>query len=144
MNSKKEVQHVYLVGAKSLGAYGGYETFVYKLTEYHQNKENIKYHVACKANGDGCMDESKFDGVTRINEHEFELHNVTRVGIYSGSPSQMGLNKLSCVNMIWSPILALGSLGVGNRPAADFHRIIGISATPSSLRPGCELQKYLL
>lgn len=37
MNSKKEVQHVYLVGAKSLGAYGGYETFVYKLTEYHQN-----------------------------------------------------------------------------------------------------------
>ena len=28
MNSKKEVQHVYLVGAKSLGAYGGYETFV--------------------------------------------------------------------------------------------------------------------
>lgn len=38
MNSKKEVQHVYLVGAKSLGAYGGYETFVYKLTEYHQNR----------------------------------------------------------------------------------------------------------
>ena len=76
MNSKKEVQHVYLVGAKSLGAYGGYETFVYKLTEYHQNKENIKYHVACKANGDGCMDESKFEGVTKINNHEFELHNA--------------------------------------------------------------------
>ena len=37
MDSKKEIQHVYLVGAKSLGAYGGYETFVYKLTEYHQN-----------------------------------------------------------------------------------------------------------
>lgn len=76
MNSKKEVQHVYLVGAKSLGAYGGYETFVYKLTEYHQNKENIKYHVACKANGDGCMDESKFEGVTKINGHEFEFHNA--------------------------------------------------------------------
>lgn len=40
MDSKKEVQHVYLVGAKSLGAYGGYETFVYKLTEYHQSKDN--------------------------------------------------------------------------------------------------------
>ena len=76
MKSKKEVQHVYLVGAKSLGAYGGYETFVYKLTEYHQNKENIKYHVACKANGDGCMDENKFEGVTKINDHEFELHNA--------------------------------------------------------------------
>ena len=52
MELRKNVQHVYLVGAKSLGAYGGYETFVYKLTEHHQNKENIKYHVACKANGD--------------------------------------------------------------------------------------------
>lgn len=76
MDSRKEVQHVYLVGAKSLGAYGGYETFVYKLTEYHQNKENIKYHVACKANGDGCMDKNKFEGVTKLNDHEFELHNA--------------------------------------------------------------------
>ena len=79
MQQEKEVQHVYLVGAKSLGAYGGYETFVYKLTEYHQNKKNIKYHVACKANGDGCMDETKVDGVTRINDHEFEFHIVLRL-----------------------------------------------------------------
>ena len=42
MEQVNEVQHVYLVGAKSLGAYGGYETFVYKLTEYHQNKKNIR------------------------------------------------------------------------------------------------------
>lgn len=76
MRRENEVQHVFLVGAKSLGAYGGYETFVYKLTEYHQNKKNIKYHVACKANGDGCMDETKVDGVTRINDHEFEFHNA--------------------------------------------------------------------
>lgn len=59
-----EVQHVFLVGAKSLGAYGGYETFINKLTEYHQNNPKIKYHVACKANGDGCMDESTLKGVT--------------------------------------------------------------------------------
>ena len=43
------MRHVFIVGSKSLGAYGGYETFVYKLTEYHQNNKNIKYHVACKA-----------------------------------------------------------------------------------------------
>lgn len=76
MQQENEVQHVFLVGAKSLGAYGGYETFVYKLTEYHQVKKNIKYHVACKANGDGCMDETKVEGVTRINDHEFEFHNA--------------------------------------------------------------------
>ena len=76
MQRENEVQHVFLIGAKSLGAYGGYETFVYKLTEYHQKKKNIKYHVACKANGDGCMDETKVDGVTRINDQEFEFHNA--------------------------------------------------------------------
>ena len=48
------------------------------------------------------------------------------------------------LNMLRSPIFALGSLGVGNRPAADSHHTIGISATPPSLWPGCELQKYLL
>ena len=76
MEQKEPIQHVFLVGAKSLGAYGGYETFVYKLTEYHQNHPNIKYHVACKANGDGCMDETKVEGVTRISDREFEFHNA--------------------------------------------------------------------
>ena len=73
---KQQVQHVFLVGAKSLGAYGGYETFVYKLTEYHQKNEKLKYHVACKENGDGFMDETKLDGVTRISNHEFTFHNA--------------------------------------------------------------------
>lgn len=47
MQRENAVQHVFLVGAKSLGAYGGYETFVYKLTEYHQNKKilNIMWRV---------------------------------------------------------------------------------------------------
>lgn len=43
------MRHVYIVGSKGIpGAYGGYETFVDKLTEYHQHNENLKYHVACK------------------------------------------------------------------------------------------------
>ncbi len=71
-----KVQHVFLVGAKSLGAYGGYETFINKLTEYHQNNPKIKYHAACKANGDGCMDETKLDGVKKLSENEFEYHNA--------------------------------------------------------------------
>lgn len=70
------MQHVFIVGSKSLGAYGGYETFVYKLTQYHQNNEKIKYHIACKANGDGCMADSKLSGITPINEMEFEFQNA--------------------------------------------------------------------
>ncbi|MBQ4641756.1 MAG: glycosyltransferase family 1 protein [Oscillospiraceae bacterium] len=43
------MQHIFIVGSKGIpGAYGGYETFVDKLTEYHQHNENLKYHVACK------------------------------------------------------------------------------------------------
>ncbi|MBO4701148.1 MAG: DUF1972 domain-containing protein [Lachnospiraceae bacterium] len=71
-----KVQHVFIVGSKSFGAYGGYETFVDKLTEYHQNNEKIKYHVACKANGSGSRDESKLVGATKINDEEFIYHNA--------------------------------------------------------------------
>lgn len=71
-----EVQHVFLVGAKSLGAYGGYETFINKLTEYHQNNPKIKYHVACKANGDGSMNPYKTLGAEIINDHEFTYNNA--------------------------------------------------------------------
>ena len=50
MQSDLPVQHVFIVGSKGVpGNYGGYETFVDKLTEYHQDNPNLKYHVACKA-----------------------------------------------------------------------------------------------
>lgn len=43
------MQHIFIVGSKGIpGAYGGYETFVDKLTEYHQGHSELKYHVACK------------------------------------------------------------------------------------------------
>lgn len=74
--SSNEVQHVFLVGAKSLGTYGGYETFINKLTEYHQNNEKIKYHVACKANGDGSMNPYKTKGAQIINDYEFVYQNA--------------------------------------------------------------------
>ncbi len=71
-----KVQHVFLVGAKSFGSYGGYETFINKLTEYHQKNKKIKYYVACKANGNGCMDPNKTEGAEIISEHRFRYHNA--------------------------------------------------------------------
>lgn len=71
-----KMQHIFIVGAKSLGAYGGYETFVNKLTEYHQKHTGLKYHVACKANGDGCMDETKLKAVKSLSDDEFIYHNA--------------------------------------------------------------------
>ena len=58
MRTISEVQHVFIIGAKGIpSAYGGYETFVDKLTEYHQNLSAIKYHVACKSKGRGVSTE---------------------------------------------------------------------------------------
>ena len=74
--------NIFIIGAKSIGAYGGYETFVDKLTEYHSSNNKIHYHVACKANGDGYMDETKLDEVDSVvkdqfgNVKEFTYHNA--------------------------------------------------------------------
>lgn len=72
------VQHVFIVGAKGLGNYGGYETFVDKLTEYHQSNPLIRYHVSCKANGSGLMDENKLPSnlVNKVDDHLFIYHNA--------------------------------------------------------------------
>lgn len=53
------MRHVFIMGAKSVGQYGGFETFVDELVRRLGPKDEFKIHVACKANGDGCMDESK-------------------------------------------------------------------------------------
>lgn len=59
------VQHVFIVGSKGIpGSYGGYETFVDKLTEYHWGKQEIKYHVACKAKNE---DEFEYNGARCFN-----------------------------------------------------------------------------
>ena len=77
-----KVQHVFIIGAKSVGQYGGYETFVDRLIGEHENNLAIKYHVACKANGNGFMDESKLSRVNVLKKHsdgsvaEFEYKNA--------------------------------------------------------------------
>ena len=56
--------HVFIVGSKGIpAAYGGYETFVDKLTEY-QKEKRIQYHVAC------AVDEQPAD------QEEFTYHGA--------------------------------------------------------------------
>lgn len=76
------VQHVFIIGSKSIGQYGGYETFVDHLIEECDDDPSIVYHVACKANGDGFMDERRLSGVEKIkkdkdgNVREFTYRNA--------------------------------------------------------------------
>ena len=73
--SGKEV-NVILVGAKSIGQYGGYESFINKLLEYHKDNKNLHYFVYCKANGSGYMNISKLPGAKAVNETEFTYYNA--------------------------------------------------------------------
>ena len=58
---KDNIKNIFIIGSKGIpGNYGGYETFVDKLTEYHKELKDIKYHVACKAD----------------NYNEFEYNNA--------------------------------------------------------------------
>lgn len=70
------MQDVFIIGAKGIGNYGGYETFLKKLIETDRNNTKIKYHVACKYNGQGAMDESNLPGAKTIDDHYFTYYNA--------------------------------------------------------------------
>ncbi len=70
------LQHVYIVGAKGISFYGGFESFVQKLLEYHKDNTNIRYHIACKANGEGNMDVSKLKDTSQIINNKFYYNSA--------------------------------------------------------------------
>lgn len=75
MEGNNKMQHVFIVGSKGIpGNYGGYETFVDKLTEYHKDNKELKYHVACKANN--------------INEFEYNNAHCFNVNVPNIGPVQ--------------------------------------------------------
>ena len=113
------VQHVFIVGSKGIpGNYGGYETFVDRLTEYHQNNPNLKYHVACKAK----------------DTKTFEYHNADcfDVKVPSIGPAQAIYYDVAALNQcvryikrhnIQHPIVYILACRIGPF-AAHFQRVI--------------------
>lgn len=58
------MQHVFIIGSKGIPAeYGGFETFVEKLTQYRRS-EDIQYHVACMSD---CVGEFMHNGARCFN-----------------------------------------------------------------------------
>ena len=113
------MQHVFIVGSKGIpGNYGGYETFVDRLTEYHQNNPNLKYHVACKAK----------------DTKTFEYHNADcfDVKVPSIGPAQAIYYDVAALNQcvryikrhnIQHPIVYILACRIGPF-AAHFQRVI--------------------
>lgn len=119
MQNNSSVQHVFIVGSKGIpGNYGGYETFVDKLTEYHRDNPNLKYHVACKAK----------------DTKTFEYHNADcfDVKVPSIGPAQAIYYDVAALNQcveyikqhdIQHPIVYILACRIGPF-AAHFQRVI--------------------
>ena len=71
-----KTKHVFIIGARSIGLYGGFESFVLNLLQLHKNEKGIQYHVTCKASGSGYMDLNSLPGAVSINESEFIYCNA--------------------------------------------------------------------
>ena len=113
------MRHIFIIGSKGIpAAYGGYETFLDKLTEYHQNKTEFKYHIACK--GDAA--------------DEFEYHNARcfRIKVPDIGPAQAIYYDIAALqhccayirkNSIKDPIIYILACRIGPA-AAHFQRNI--------------------
>ncbi|KAB8288025.1 rhamnosyltransferase [Bifidobacterium ramosum] len=115
----KNVQHVFIVGSKGIpGNYGGYETFVDRLTEYHAGNAALKYHVACKATERG-----------RFSYHNADCFkvNVPNIGpaqaIYYDVAALNECVKYIRANHIPHPIVYVLACRIGPF-AAHFERVI--------------------
>ena len=84
------------IEANLLRAYGGYEIFVNKLTEYHHNNDKIKCHVACKTNGDSCMNPNNTESAEIISDHEFVYH-TTRSAVGFTSRRSLDMHRQSTI-----------------------------------------------
>lgn len=71
-----KTRHVFVIGAKSIGLYGGYESFIMNLLRQHEHNKKMQYHIACKANGSGYMDLDKLPEATRMSDEEFTYCNA--------------------------------------------------------------------
>ncbi len=113
-----EVQHIYIVGSKGCGNYGGYETFLEKLTEHHQHNKKIKYHIAWKGK--------------KAKEFEYHGAHAFQMKVLNIGPAQAILYDIAALNYclkhikknhIKSPIIYILACRIGPF-AAQFQKKI--------------------
>ena len=130
----------YIVGAKGISFYGGYESFVQKLLQYHKDNENIHYHVACKANGDGAMEVDKLEGASEVIDNHFTycnadchlIHVNEKLGPAQAIAYDIQALKVFCKhieeNNIEKPIIYILACRIGpfmNRYVKKIHKLGG-------------------
>ena len=88
---QNRMQHVFLVGAKSLGAYGGYETFINKLFSTIKTSINSVLMILSVV--------ILFNILTTLIQHIFSLNDITSTLINGILEMTGGIAKISCLNI---------------------------------------------
>ena len=116
---------MYICGAKGISQYGGFESFVQNLLLHSSRYDEVKYHVACKANGQGAMDISLLAGASEVIDGHFAYCNADCILIpvpeYFGSAQAVFYDiasvKKACKhikeNQIEKPILYILTCRIG-------------------------------
>jgi len=106
-----EVQHIFIIGSKGIPArYGGFETFVDKLTYYHRDVSDIQYHVACKT------DEKAKENFFHNNARCFYV-SVPQIGAAQAVYYDLAALKQTCAyikkHQIHKPIIYILACRIG-------------------------------
>lgn len=94
--TKSEKQHVFIIGSKGIPArYGGFESFVEKLT-FYQKSPDIQYHVSC------LVDSSDYDSSNKEFEYNVaQCFNVKALNIGSAKAIFYDIDALKyCISYI--------------------------------------------
>lgn len=67
------MRDVYILGAKGIGQYGGYESFLQGLID---NSSDVSFHIACKANGEGSMKLDQLKDIKDLGKDSFSYHGA--------------------------------------------------------------------
>ena len=70
------METIFLIGAKSIGNYGGFETFIKKMVEYFEEDNDLHFYVACKKNGQGYKDPRFIDKAIITSNDTFIYHKA--------------------------------------------------------------------
>ena len=84
--SKKDKRNIFIIGAKSLGQYGGYETFLDKLTEVHQNESSIQYYIVKVYEVTGSVEKLIITCTNEYDENGFNYKTTVDYSNYRSNP----------------------------------------------------------
>lgn len=112
MNSYHEKRNVFIIGCKGIPAqYGGYETFVEKLTQYQKCKD-IRYHVACAVDNIGTVS-AEFE---HNNAHCYNIKwrkiGCARAVLYDLDAIDWAINYVK-INKIKKPVFYILACRIG-------------------------------